>query len=413
MLNHFFYLQTQKKDKNDKIPVYIDLSFDGQRIRKAVKKIKIKSADWNPSKQRVRKPSRNGEYNNYEEYNEILEDLTEAVHRINKVSLKFNITLSKQYVLEKLENPRSIELEERSFFKVFDEYLETSRSTKAEWTIKGHRTAQRFLENFEKKTKYKITFENIDLSFFETLRKYAYQEKGIANNYFARIIAALKAFMTWSFDKGYHINLEYKKFKAPEIEKEVIYLTVDELMKFYKHDFKSRKLEHVRDTYCFGCFTGLRFSDIRSLNMSHIRDGYIVKSIQKTGEVNNRIPLNKYALEILKKYEGSIHEPLPIISVQKFNKYLKDCAEEADINSPTAVVRQSGGKRIETVVPKHQLITSHTARKTFVTNSLILGMKEMVVRNITGHKKEENFRRYVKIAEEFKKSEMDNTWDKI
>ena len=40
-------------------------------------------------------------------------------------------------------------------------------------------------------------------------------------------------------------------------------------------------------------------------------------------------------------------------------------------------------------------------------------MKEMVVRNITGHKKEESFRLYVKIAEDFKRQEMDNTWNKI
>jgi integrase len=59
------------------------------------------------------------------------------------------------------------------------------------------------------------------------------------------------------------------------------------------------------------------------------------------------------------------------------------------------------------------LITSHTARKTFVTNSLVLGMKEMVVRNITGHKDEASFKRYVDIAEDFKQKEMDNTWNKV
>ncbi|MTI19400.1 site-specific integrase, partial [Fulvivirga sp. RKSG066] len=63
--------------------------------------------------------------------------------------------------------------------------------------------------------------------------------------------------------------------------------------------------------------------------------------------------------------------------------------------------------------PKHRLITSHVARKTFVTNSLIFGMKELVVRNITGHKKESSFKKYVKIADDVKKSEMDNTWGKI
>lgn len=40
-------------------------------------------------------------------------------------------------------------------------------------------------------------------------------------------------------------------------------------------------------------------------------------------------------------------------------------------------------------------------------------MKEMVVRNITGHKKDVHFRKYIKVADNFQKEEMDNTWNKI
>jgi hypothetical protein len=39
-------------------------------------------------------------------------------------------------------------------------------------------------------------------------------------------------------------------------------------------------------------------------------------------------------------------------------------------------------------------------------------MKEMVVKNITGHKDDKSFRKYVEIAENFKKEEMD-IWNKI
>src|SRR5690606_29018926 len=133
----------------------------------------------------------------------------------------------------------------------------------------------------------------------------------------------------------------------------------------------------------------------------------------KTKTIDHEIPLNKFAKEILDKYKKTIYEPLPVISGQKFNEYIKECCEVAKINTPTTVSRFSGNKRVDKTVPKHELITSHTARKTFVTNSLIFGMKEMVVRNITGHKKESTFKRYVKIAEDFKQKEMQETWDKI
>lgn len=82
------------------------------------------------------------------------------------------------------------------------------------------------------------------------------------------------------------------------------------------------------------------------------------------------------------------------------------------MNTPTNITRYIGNRRIDKVLPKYELITSHTARKTFVTNSLVLGMKEMVVKNITGHKDDKSFRKYVEIAENFKKEEMD-IWNKI
>ena len=123
--------------------------------------------------------------------------------------------------------------------------------------------------------------------------------------------------------------------------------------------------------------------------------------------------INNFAKSILEKYKNSLYEPLPSISGQKFNKYIKECCQIVGIDTPVNTTRYIGNKRVDKVRPKYELITSHTARKTFVTNSLILGMKEMVVRNITGHKDEKSFKIYVEIAEDFKKQEMDNTWNNI
>ena len=63
--------------------------------------------------------------------------------------------------------------------------------------------------------------------------------------------------------------------------------------------------------------------------------------------------------------------------------------------------------------PKWKLITNHTARKTFITNSVVPGMNTKTIKDITGHKKDSVFNKYVKISEEFKKLEMNRTWDNI
>lgn len=412
MINISFYLNSQKIDKNGQSPVYMLLTYNGQRIRKAVKNIKISKTSWNDKKGRI-KPSKDDALRIHESLNSKLESLEEAVHKINKVSLRYEIPLTKDYILTRLENPESIELTGRNFFTIMDEYINSLRGSRAERTLKGVTTVKNFLKAFQNQTKYSISFGSIDLRFFEELRSYAFEERGIANNYLLKIIMVLKAFMNWASEREYHSTTAYKKFKVQEVEREVIYLTLDELKALFNYEFDSKRLSHVRDLYSFSCYTGLRFSDAISLNESHIQDGHIVKTIKKTGQVNSKIPLTKQAKIIIERYKDTIHYPLPKISNQKFNSYIKECCKIVGINAPTSIVRFSGGKRIETIHPKYELITSHTARKTFVTNSLILGMKEMVVRNITGHKKEESFKKYVKIAEDVKAKEMESTWDQI
>nr|NQU92566.1 tyrosine-type recombinase/integrase [Bacteroidota bacterium] len=74
---------------------------------------------------------------------------------------------------------------------------------------------------------------------------------------------------------------------------------------------------------------------------------------------------------------------------------------------------RSRGKAKEHTEAKYKLITNHTARKTFITNSIMLGMNTKTIKDITGHKKDSVFNKYIKISEDFKKLEMERAWDKI
>ena len=62
---------------------------------------------------------------------------------------------------------------------------------------------------------------------------------------------------------------------------------------------------------------------------------------------------------------------------------------------------------------KDKLSTNHTTRKTFIINSIVLGMNTKTIKEITGHKKDSVFNKYIKISEDFKKLEMERTWDNI
>jgi hypothetical protein len=58
--------------------------------------------------------------------------------------------------------------------------------------------------------------------------------------------------------------------------------------------------------------------------------------------------------------------------------------------------------RIEGYVPFYEVLTTHVACKSYITNSLIIGVPERVVKEVSGHKSEKDFRRYVNLANSYK-----------
>lgn len=407
-----FYLRNELLNKKGFAPLRMHITVNGELLKKSVSGVKVKPKHWREDKQRIKPNKVDEEYNFHEEYNDIIEELKMKVRSIERHALSNKVHLTKAYVETKLEEKITL-AGEHDFFELFQAYIDDCRPVNAKSTIKGYNTVKNFLFDFCQETGNKLILSEINLDTFSEIRKYAFGKRNTYNNYFAKIISVLKRFLKWARKKKLHSNMEFLEFKAKEQETEVIYLTIPELLKLYNHVFKSDKLNRVRDAYCFACFTGLRFSDFSKLNKSYIYDDHIKLRIDKTKDPDHIIPLNKYSKSILDRYRGTIYEPIPIISEQKFNDYIKDCCKEVEINKQSTITRYIGSDKVEITSPKYEFITSHTARKTFATNSLILGMKERTVRSITGHKKEESFRRYVHLADEYKKKEMEESWDKL
>jgi integrase len=411
-MNISFYLNTQLKTRHGDHPVYMYITYDGKRIRKPVNKVHTSQKLWDEEKQRIRRPAKADQLDETKSFNKRLEFIEVQVKLIDQEAFDRRIKLTEKYIIDRLMDESLVKMDQFDFFKAADQYLQSIKSVKAERTITGKKTVFNFLKQYQADTGNELTFHQMNITFFEDLRHYAFEKKKIGDNYFAKIIAVLKTFLNWAFERDYIKHEAFKKFQASERETEIICLTLEEFVSLYSHTFKSKRLDRVRDVFVFGCSTGLRFSDLVSLKPSNIQGDFIVKNIQKTQE-NIMIPLNKYSVGILKKYQDTIYETLPKVSHQKFNEYLKECCKEAGIDSTITITRFSGSHRKTTSHPKYELITSHAARKTFATLSLLMGMPERIVRNITGHKKEENFKKYVNFTKEYEKQQMNDVWDKI
>ncbi len=412
MANINFYLKPGKINKSGEKSIIMRITYHQKRTVIFIN-CTINPKFWNSNKQIVRPPTQREADNNHDHINKMIRIYRRKAEGAIQNAIDNDLTLSDAYFKNWFAGKQARN-EKKEFFEWFDDYIESSRPDKAKWTVKGYESVKSFLKDFEKDTKTHIDMNALDMSFYDSLKNYAFIKRKtiVQDNYFAKITNVLKSFLSWAQDRGANVSDHFHKFSTPEREKEIIFLTIDELLTLYNFKFESARLEKARDIYCFGCFTGFRISDIQELRREHIKDGYIQKTIRKT-KVIETIPLNQYSQQILDKYKDEGVNPLPTISDQKLNEYIKECCEKAKINSPVSLTRFYGGKTVESVFPKHELITTHTARKTFLTNSIILGMNYMAARGISGHKRDKNFNRYVKIAEDFKKKEMERTWGQL
>ena len=59
-----------------------------------------------------------------------------------------------------------------------------------------------------------------------------------------------------------------------------------------------------------------------------------------------------------------------------------------------------GGERKREVLKKHDLISVHTARRSFATNAYLQNVPTSSIMKITGHRTEKSFLKYIKISQE-------------
>lgn len=266
-------------------------------------------------------------------------------------------------------------------------------------------------------------FIDIDLDFYERfvdmLRNHKIFNKdgelikqGLATNTIGKKIQTLKIFLNNANEKGVNTYLKYKskKFKSISEEVENIYLNKTEIQKLYNHDLSdSPSLERVRDLFIVGCWTGLRFSDLSkiTINKSDSSLSHSIKQNKTGGKVV--IPIHDMVREILKKYNDILPKP---ISNQKFNDYLKEAATLAEIDELFTKTIYQNGLKVNKNLKKYDLITSHTARRSFCTNAYLDGVPTLSIMAISGHKTEKAFLKYIKVEPEEHAKKMLEVWQK-
>ncbi len=397
MITINFYLDRQAKNHKRLILCYVR-GLGGPTIVVSTQE-KVLPANWNKDKQRV-KASVEGAL-------EINERLTNIKKTIIKIYRNF-LADSSEFAIEDFKAAIKQALHQKpplviGFFAAWDLYIQTKTPTLATNTLKKYGTIRNYLREFDKN----LTFSKLDLLFFDRFQRFLVETKHLTNNSVCKVFSFLKAFLNWATERSLNKNLSYKKFQTKWIESDIIYLTEDELMKIYNTDF-GPILNKARDIFCFACFTGARFSDVAHLEWQDIHNNIWYLRTMKTKEIIE-IPLTPWALSILDRYQYQSN-PLPRISNQKLNEYLKQIGKLAGIDEPVTISRYIGGQRVEETKPKYEFLTMHTARRTFITLSLEKGVRPEVLIEITGHSSLKMLRRYIKITSKVKEVELVKAW---
>jgi integrase len=290
-----------------------------------------------------------------------------------------------------------------SFFEYAELYLEKAKKHKNVGTIKTYQTTINKLKEYEKYSRKKVDWNTIDMEFYYDFFEFYTGIQGFLTNGFGRVIKIMKVILNDATENGYNINLKYqnKNFRALREEVNNIYLSDVELEKIINLDLNSEKhLEKVRDLFIVGCYTGLRFSDFSQIKKENIIDGKIIRlKTIKTDEWVT-IPLMDEVAVVMKRYKDQPNSLPKSFDNQVMNRYLKDIGELAGIKENFLKVRNKGKDRFEESFKKYELITTHTARRSFATNMFKRGVPSRVIMKITGHRTEKAFSSYIKITED-------------
>lgn len=302
-----------------------------------------------------------------------------------------------------------VEAKTATFLGYIDQFISEAQDGKrltikshryAPITIKGFAKLKRTFERYTLETGQGANYDDFSIEYYHRFKSWL-TDRGLTLNYIGALLKDFKLLLKQAYNEGLHQNTVFlhRDFKRIVEEVDNVYLTNDELNQLYDLDLtKHPRLDRIRDLFLIGCYTGLRFSDFSQLRPENItNNGRILtrRTLKTGGRVD--IPLNPNVLAILAKYDGV--PPRPITN-QRMNLYLKELCQKAGFEERVELSRTKGGTRENRVLPKWELVTTHTARRSFATNAFLAGLSTVSIMKITGHKSESVFMKYIKVSTE-------------
>ncbi len=246
-----------------------------------------------------------------------------------------------------------------------------------------------------------LKVKDIDVKFAKDFLKYLLNVRRYQKSYALKKIADLKTVCNDASFYGIETSRQLKKIDSTKTKNEnILYLNPSELQAIEDIVLMSDALKNARKWLLLGCNIGQRGGDLLILDESNfvIRNGLeVIELKQQKTDKNVTIP-------VLAKTKEIIQNGLPYkISVQKFNKYIKEICKIAEIHEPieggkiTVLEKGRGNKekrKISGTYLKWELMSSHVCRRSFCTNLYGI-LPTPLIMSVSAHSSEKMLLNYI------------------
>lgn len=388
------------KDINSKVPtlIYMQAKYS---INEQPQRVVLTSTDkvlpnnWDFIKQRCVVSRKNLEAGEINLYLDKMETTFKTVFRGFMLEGK---TPTQNAVKEKMEELLNLKpkvvVPQVTFYSFIDSFLNDCKVSKTVSTIRAYNSTIKGLKEFGKLSNKEIAFEDITMAWYTSFIQFL-QQKNLCNGSIGKYIKNLKAILNAASEQGLNTNYIFrnKSFAKPNEISHKTFLTIEEINLIAKMDFSENKQKEIsRDYFIISNLSGLRFSDVTRIKKEHIINDRIQMITLKTGQ-EVIIPIATLVKNIFEKYNYELPR-CPVNQVH--NRYIKEIGKDAGLTNYETVTKTIGGKKVSISYQKWEILSSHSARRSFVTNAILAGISSSSIMLMTGHRSHSVLSSYVK-----------------
>lgn len=402
----------RSQTKNDVAPLYIRVTIDG--ISKEISLgVKINPKDWDIKSKRVKKTEPSYKTTN----SKIIQAQVDLDRHFNALKTQVDrVTpdMVKNAYLGKSEAKANTEKSEKgkdTILYAFDEFIlrfekMVDKGLRSYDTLKHWRTTKKKVESFlvHKYRAKDLALSKIEPNFGDNFYDYLTLEVKVplAEPSAKKHIKNTKQIIKSGVKKKLIPVNPIEDFKCGGDDTQILPLELHQVDAIYNKDFGIDRLNEVRDSFVFQCFTGFAYQDIYGLTPENIvrvgaaKEKWLIKDRGKTG-VSEMVPVLPIVNDLIKKYQNHSrciinNRLMPIDSNARYNGYLKEIAVICGIK---------------------RNLNTHLARHTFADIMLNSGVPLEDVGKMLDHKNISTTQRYCRVRKERIRQSMQMAKNKL